>query len=389
MSPSLPPDHDILINKNNNKNSKSSSTNDKGNSTIEATKLDGKYHNENLTSQVKPRRTAGKGNDDDITVNDDHNTATTVLSQYLQSFLDPISDPERSALSKQKIRKNCCGKSRSIYCSECLQILIPHRKMPESIQNGYLNLPFHLDIILDDRRRSSTGIHVPILIRASEMCGVITNRTLIKESDVLDGILGPADIDRVSFSESSSRQKRTRGQISLIDLDRGDTVPHYLNNDEIMTRITEEPCGVINKKKTYILFPSPDSVPLSSVADNISSLVVLDCKWTRSSCIDIPQLCNLPRVHLDSSPEDSFFWRWHSAGKGMLSTLEAIYFAASVVAKYKKDFTAENKASLIDLMWLFGIQRAATCNTVERDRRPPPFSNAGKELQRNFRKRNN
>ena len=73
----------------------------------------------------------------------------------------------------------------------------------------------------------------------------------------------------------------------------------------------------------------------------------------------------------------------------MLSTLEAIYFAASVVAKYKKDFTAENKASLIDLMWLFGIQRAATCNTVERDRRPPPFSDAGKELQRNFRKRNN
>ena len=41
----------------------------------------------------------------------------------------------------------------------------------------------------------------------------------------------------------------------------------------------------------------------------------------------------------------------------------------------------------IDLMWLFGIQRAATCDTVHRHGRPVPFSKEGKELQRSYRRR--
>jgi len=70
----------------------------------------------------------------------------------------------------------------------------------------------------------------------------------------------------------------------------------------------------------------------------------------------------------------------------MLSTLEAIYFAAVQVSPYKSSFTLENKRALIDIMWLFGIQRSLTRATVERDGRPLPFTKDGKELQRLFRK---
>lgn len=99
----------------------------------------------------------------------------------------------------------------------------------------------------------------------------------------------------------------------------------------------------------------------------------------------------------------------------MVSTLEAIYYAAHQIMNtnqqptttstttataiptndddddvYKQnnnDFSQANRDALIDLMWLFGIQRAATSNSsVVRDGRPVPFSKEGKDWQRVVRR---
>jgi len=69
----------------------------------------------------------------------------------------------------------------------------------------------------------------------------------------------------------------------------------------------------------------------------------------------------------------------------MLSTLEAIYFAAVQVSQHKSWFSLENQQALIDIMWLFGIQRSLTTETMERHGRPCPFTKAGKDLQKSFR----
>jgi len=93
----------------------------------------------------------------------------------------------------------------------------------------------------------------------------------------------------------------------------------------------------------------------------------------------------------------------------MVSTLEAIYYAAYQIMNHHPNkppplitindidntdnssnthiSTQANKDALIDLMYLFGIQRAATSkSSVVRDGRPVPFSEAGKDWQRVVRR---
>mmetsp|Transcript_22650 Transcript_22650/g.31965 ORF Transcript_22650/g.31965 Transcript_22650/m.31965 type:complete len:81 (-) Transcript_22650:162-404(-) len=78
--------------------------------------------------------------------------------------------------------------------------------------------------------------------------------------------------------------------------------------------------------------------------------------------------------------------------------MEAIYFSAMEVVnelskhqnkvQYQsmRHVSEEEKSVLLDWMWLFAIQRAATSTTVKREGRPLPFSEAGKAFQRNLRR---
>ena len=70
----------------------------------------------------------------------------------------------------------------------------------------------------------------------------------------------------------------------------------------------------------------------------------------------------------------------------MVSTLEAIYFAALEVAPHKDDFGQDRMEALIHLMWLFGMQRAATAQGAKREGKPLPFSKDGKDMQRDLRR---
>ena len=214
------------------------------------------------------------------------------------------------------VRTNCdgCGASRSMYCFDCCRLLIPKERLPDPLRDNNLRLPFDVDFILDDRRASSTGVQLKTL---------------------MDSMIDREDC-----------------KIRLFDKESNEEVPDYSANSE-------------DCEGTYVLFPCSDSIPLSDVVNEnsgyrkIRRLVLLDCKWTRSSVRLDPKLAALSRVHLapDRVPKHSYYWRWHNAGEGMLSSAEAIYFCAWEVATSDPDWTVNECHKLVYWMWLFGLQR--------------------------------
>jgi hypothetical protein len=233
-------------------------------------------------------------------------------------------------------RSKCCGSSRGLYCPECAKLLVPSSEdCPGPIRDGSLRLPFDLDILIDvkERRSSSTGLHL-----------------------------------RVIFDYMKRKNDwQPENTVRVIDLKR-ESMPSY-DDDENNTT-----------EGTFVLYPK-DSVPISSVGA-IRKLIVLDCKWSRTSVKMHKNISKFPRVHLENAPEESQFWRWHNEGKGMLSTVEAIYFSA-----WQATEDELQRSKLIYLLWIFGLQRAAIQKASIEENRPPPFTDEGKEEQRKLRDR--
>lgn len=132
--------------------------------------------------------------------------------------LDGLALDESPPVAKVRVLCNTCQRSRSIYCAQCLKLLT---KCPPVD----LKLPFDLDIILDDKRETATGVQAIVLL-PDEQCRLI-------------------DYNRDSGEQSLDMYK-----------------------DHI--------------EGTYLLYPGDDSAPLDRLApSDISRLVVLDCKWVR------------------------------------------------------------------------------------------------------------
>jgi hypothetical protein len=266
------------------------------------------------------------------------------LSKYLAETI-PISFPRQ--------RCSGCHGSGTIYCPDCLQILLPLETWPESVVNQSLCLPFQLDILLDDRRASSTGVQVASILKAagqSESCRIF-------------------DLTNCDAQE----------------------VPDYTDTDEH------------DNDGTYLLFPDQSAVPLSSVINSgkrIKRIIVMDCKWSKfSKTLVLPlhkALASVTRIKLDRPPAHSFYWRWHNAGDGAVSTIEAIYYAAcqvneSCIGEPSKGCTASSTAAnWLDLFWLFRLQRNIIADRYQEQSfsksRAVPFSKEGKEFHRTLRR---
>jgi hypothetical protein len=291
-------------------------------------------------------------------VNDFGDEAERSVQNYLETFLSET--PPTTEIGRTFQRVVCCNSSRSLYCEECCRLLVHDDSLPISCRRRKhseerpLKLPFNLHIILDDRRKSATGLHAVALLN------------------------GTGDRDETSHDSFDLES------VNLVDLEKDDS-PCYTDD-----------------ASTYLLFPSPgESVPLESVASKLRTLVVLDCKWTsRGICGKNEGLSSLQKVHLSFPPKQSYYWRWHNAGHGMLSTIEAIYFAALETSQMKynhlldEDMTSQSdlndhmidQNNLIHLLWLFGHQRAATIISAQRAGIPAPCTAEGKEQQRALRK---
>ena len=220
-----------------------------------------------------------------------------------------VSVPKDNAFRQieniQLIRSRCCGNSTCIYCPECCKVLVSKSNLPDSLQNNDVCLPFDLDIILDDRRRAATGLHALMLLKdtnssqdKNESIDPTSNSQPQNSADIeVEGITSTCKLDTNQHRCTASATKKC-GIVTLIDLDKGDSIPRYetsrtreqsLNTrDMVKNKEDDELCCV--------LFPSKDSVPLSSLAHRISRLIVLDCKWTKSSVKRCQNLSGLTKV---------------------------------------------------------------------------------------------
>lgn len=256
--------------------------------------------------------------------------------QLLSHYIDCPTSKQASDCTK-RVKCPTCNASRSFYCATCLELLVPKDEWPQGVKDNALKLPFDVDLILDDRRLSSTGIQMATLLKASS----------------------------------------SPTQIRISDRDLEEPVPDYSNELD----------------ETFLLFPCPSSVPLSYALKDTSRvrrLVILDCKWRRSSIRLHPNLTTLKRVHLDNPPAESFYWRWHNSGDGMLSTVEAVYYAAWQVGAATKGWDFAQPKLLVDLFWLFRLQREIIryeYNSGSFNELPVPFSEDGKEYQRSLRRK--
>jgi hypothetical protein len=273
--------------------------------------------------------------------------ATEEAEKILEDFIKLNIEP-----SPNWQRTTCCYSSRYLYCPICCRLLIPKEDWPDVLREGNLQLPFRVHILLDDRPASSTGVQVMTILKAidDQEEEVTTTRTTNDD-----------DIER---------------RAALYDFDK-DEIPPY-ENVELYSG-------------TYLLFPTKDSVPLSSVVrdSKIMTLVVLDCKWSHSRLRFHPSVQTLPKVHLDTPPQQSHYWRWHNAGPGMLSSVEALYFAAWQVTD-SLGWTLEEKKRLIHLLWIFGLQRTVIVRRYAKGddfgcTPHLPFTEEAKEFRRKLR----
>ena len=340
----------------------------------------------------------------------------------------------------------CCNTSRSLYCPECCKVLVPkecwpHRFIRQQQQVGSF-FPFQfMDIVLGvkERRTSSTGIQLMCISNMIAEAAKQSMKTIIKEpierrnSESIESKSEAATY--AAFNDSSDCCNEGIDDaggvdgwwknIKLFDLNRGDTLPQYS---------TEDPATGNYDEGTYVLFPQEGkSVPISSVANKIKRLVVLDIKWSRSynvklfsadhhkimvsspseggggKCYNpLAALKDLPFVHLEYPPQSSNFWRWHNRGAGMLSTIEAIYFAAreaSVDLRQQRDIGEgeiegcgsnnqqqsdndefDEGKTFVDILWLFALQRSIIQKKSVEEGRPVAFSEEAKAMARALRK---
>lgn len=256
--------------------------------------------------------------------------ANDALEQFLEQCHE---DVQRSSSSLLRVTCDCCGASRSMYCFHCCHLLIPLDQQPRPVRMGTIQLPFDVDILLDDRRASSTSVQLKTLIDACRRNHHNNNNN----------------------NGNTPKQKYT-SEIRLFDMALNEEIPNYTNCE-----YTEG---------TYVLFPGPTSQSLAHIMresgtegrpTRIQRLVVLDCKWSRSSIRFHKSIQGLPCLHLSpdqGTPIQSNYWRWHNAGPGMLSSVEAIYFCAWYVASIDSHhWTKDERNNLVSIMWLFGLHR--------------------------------
>ena len=316
------------------------------------------------------------------------NPAEIELKQYLSTFLRTTYDDASAedTHSWRSQRSRCCGNSQSLYCKHCFSLLVPEEKLPQPVIDRRhlllsgtkdnesdpapvrrpLRLPFDLEIVLDDRKGKHSWWRRTIQPNCNQTSNPSTPPTMQGSATGLHAI-------SLLTTRSSGL-----GKVTLLDFSETEEIFPDAYND-------------VGDGSTYLLFPSIDSVPLESVANDIETLCVLDCKWTKSRLIRKNEAFKrMKKVHLTHGPSESFFWRWHNQGQGMCSTIEAIYYAAHEVTGsdvLAGSWEAVDTNNLKHLLWLFGHQRARIREKLPQGTHAPD-SEEGKEWQRAMKKQN-
>lgn len=247
-------------------------------------------------------------------------------------------------------RVDCCGSSQSLYCKFCCRLLVPDNLLPPpislrrrfegdcvEIDSGHnlenmgdvenkhgvkdgreserpLRIPFDLHIILDDRRGGSTGLHAVALLgerygnhseeeklnpRQVSIASEGNGRRGCGETTTIETKSSSTEVmPTTDFSQIAISRDRQLGSVALIDVKGGDIIPDYHSQyNQVRIYPDTSTTSIDDSPTTFLLFPCPgESVPIKSIADKIQTLVVLDCKWTKSNLSKSNELSCLQKV---------------------------------------------------------------------------------------------
>ncbi|CAI5705382.1 unnamed protein product [Peronospora effusa] len=231
----------------------------------------------------------------------------------------------------QRLPCTSCHRSYKFYCPKCNIPL----GVPKNVTVPSLKLPLRIDIWFQDKIKKSTAPHAKVL--------------------------APQDVE---------------------------IIPYPLVNDS--TNLIK-----YTRNNAVVVYPSFEAETMDEISSNelrnLRTLIFIDCPWQKASVIiKDPTLANLRHVKLAHPPKESNFWRYHKAGAGCVSTIEAIqlmleeYTAAAEKAAITLPKGSET-TQLSDLLFFFKLQFSRIVEHFENEADPekkPPMDADEKERRR-------
>ncbi|CAH0476695.1 unnamed protein product [Peronospora belbahrii] len=203
----------------------------------------------------------------------------------------------------QRIPCTSCERSYKFYCPKCNIPL----GVPSNVTVPLLTLPLHIHVWFQDKIKKSTAPHAKIL--------------------------APQDVEIIPYPPVSQ--------------DRDNSISYTYKN-------------------AVVVYPSFEAKTLDEITieelRDIRTLIFIDCPWQKAPAIMTDNAINkLRHVKLAQPPRDSNFWRYHKAGAGCVSTIEAIHLMLeeyTAAAKKAAITLPEGSATtqLPDLLFFFKLQ---------------------------------
>ncbi|RLN96036.1 hypothetical protein BBJ28_00020406 [Nothophytophthora sp. Chile5] len=231
----------------------------------------------------------------------------------------------------QRLPCTSCQRSYKFYCPKCYIPL----GVPEDAAVPTLTLPLQVHVWFQDKVKKSTAPHAKVL--------------------------APRDVEIIPYPPVNG----------------SDVLPTYTREDAV------------------VVYPSFESETLDKITveelRTIRTLVFIDCPWQKAAAIMMdPAISSLRCVKLAQPPQESNFWRYHKAGAGCVSTIEAIklmleeYTSAATRAGITLPAGSET-AQLSDLLFFFNLQFTRIVEHFENEGNPnrkPPMEADEKERRR-------
>ncbi|KAI9923272.1 hypothetical protein PsorP6_000254 [Peronosclerospora sorghi] len=215
----------------------------------------------------------------------------------------------------QRLPCTSCRRSYKFYCPKCNIPL----GVPKNVTVPSLVLPLRVHVWFQDKIKKSTAPHAKVL--------------------------APQDVEIIPYPPAS---------------------------DTVLPRYTRD--------NAVIVYPSFKAITMDEInvdeLRDIRTLIFIDCPWQKAPVIMThPAIANLRYVKLARPPKESKFWRYHNAGAGCVSTIEAIQMMLEeYTAAMKKARTSlperYEAARLPDLLFFFKLQFTRIVEHLENEAYP-------------------
>ncbi|RHY27603.1 hypothetical protein DYB32_007655 [Aphanomyces invadans] len=227
-----------------------------------------------------------------------------------------------------------CNKSCKYYCAVCYLPI----GAPLTVEVPRIRLPLQVDILFQDKQKKSTAPH--------------------------GKVVAPDDIAIIPYPFPEESR------------------PQY------------------DAKEAVVVYPSIDAYVIDELEDldSLKTLIFIDTPWQKApTVLNDPALSHLRCVKLARPPLESKYWRYHSSGKGCISTIEAVHLllVEYVAAKAQRAVAsmttvAPATPSCLDpLLFFFHLVHDHIMHTHKTDPKRQidraPMSEAEKERQRLMR----